>query len=264
MELSKDALSEREEFLNSMIKKAEGYIRKAPEGTLRINCSGKRVQYFYRKEKSDRYGTYLRKNEKPMAEKLAQKDYCLKVLKSALQEKRAIKEYMDLCPEITPETVYDHLSERRKELVVPLAATDEMYAENWQGLEYQGKEFTDNIPELQTDKGERVRSKSEVIIANQLAKAGVPYRYEYPIMLKGWGTVYPDFTVLNIRERKELYWEHQGMMDNPEYADQAVRKEAQYIQNGIFPGDRLILTSETKQSPINIKQIRMIIDKYLK
>jgi len=71
-------------------------------------------------------------------------------------------------------------------------------------------------PELYTAKGERVRSKSEIIIADSLMRAGVPYRYEFPIILNGYGKIYPDFTVLNVGLRKELYWEHLGMMDDSE------------------------------------------------
>ena len=263
MKVKREDFAERIDFLDSLIKNAEAYIRKAPEGTLRINYSGGRVQYFHRREESDRYGIYLKKKEKPLAEKLAQKRYCSKVLQSARQEREAIQVYLERYPDILPETIYNSLSERRRELVTPLIETDEMFAERWQSVEYEGKELSDDIPELLTDRGERVRSKSEVIIADQLSRAGIPYRYEYPIILMGWGKVYPDFTVLNVRERKEIYWEHQGMMDNPEYAEQAVRKEAQYIKSGIFPGDNLILTSETKQNPINILQIKMIIEHYL-
>ena len=45
-------------------------------------------------------------------------------------------------------------------------------------------------------------------------------------------------------EVKELYWEHMGMMDNGEYAEKAVRKISAYYQNGIYPGEALILTFE--------------------
>lgn len=52
-----------------------------------------------------------------------------------------------------------------------------------------------------------MRSKSEVIIADLLNKEGIPYRYEFPLYLKEFNTVYPDFTILNVRKRKEIYWE---------------------------------------------------------
>lgn len=74
-------------------------------------------------------------------------------------------------------------------------------------FEYRGKGFDESTSEFYTAKGEKVRSKSEVIIADVLSREGIPYRYEYPLYLKGIGKVHPDFTVLNVKQRKEIYWE---------------------------------------------------------
>ncbi|MBQ9321830.1 MAG: hypothetical protein IJ239_05705, partial [Eubacterium sp.] len=72
-----------------------------------------------------------------------------------------------------------------------------MYIRNWLDIQYPKKGFSEEGPEFYTSKGERVRSKSEVIIADTLARMGVPYRYEFPIRFSGTGTFHPDFTVLN-------------------------------------------------------------------
>ena len=156
------------------------------------------------------------------------------------------------------------LSERRQSLVLPAIETDKGFVERWNAVSYQGKGFPEDYPEHLTDRGERVRSKSEVIIANLLLKEDIPYRYEYPIRLRGIGRVYPDFTVLNVRIRKEFRWEHLGMMDDPDYANKAVRKIRDYQQNGMFPGDSLIITSETRTNPINLRDLKRVIDFYLK
>ena len=50
--------------------------------------------------------------------------------------------------------------------------------------------------EIYTERGERVRSKSEKIIADKLFLQNIPYHYERPIYLKGFGMVYPDFCCL--------------------------------------------------------------------
>ena len=62
---------------------------------------------------------------------------------------------------------------------------------------------------------------------------------------------------------QEIYWEHEGMMDKPEYARTAVRKIESYQKNGIYPGERLILTFETEQSVLNSNNIEELIKKYL-
>ena len=42
--------------------------------------------------------------------------------------------------------------------------------------------------------------------------------------MNGYGIVYPDFTLLSRKTGKEIYWEHEGMMDDQEYARKAVQK----------------------------------------
>ena len=76
------------------------------------------------------------------------------------------------------------------------------------------------------------------------------------------GQIYPDFTVLNVKKRKEYYWEHFGMMDDPSYAEKVLQKLSTYEQNGIFPGEQLIITFETRKNPLNQKQISNLIEHY--
>ena len=79
--------------------------------------------------------------------------------------------------------------------------------------------------EILTEKGESVKSKSEKIIADKLNMMNIPYCYEVPLYLKGYGYVKPDFKVLNVATRKEYYWEHYGMMDNKDYIIKALKKK---------------------------------------
>lgn len=75
--------------------------------------------------------------------------------------------------------------------------------------------------------------------------------------------MYPDFTFLSPRTGQEIYWEHEGMMDKQEYARSAVRKIELYMKNGIYPGERLILTFETEQSMLNQKILESLAERYL-
>lgn len=78
--------------------------------------------------------------------------------------------------------------------------------------------------EILTEKGESVKSKSEKIIADKLNMMNVPYCYEGPLYMKGYGHVKPDFKVVNVATRKEYYWEHFGLMSDEEYAKKAIKK----------------------------------------
>ena len=141
--------------------------------------------------------------------------------------------------------------------------SDEDYVAMWLNHKYVKKEISETIPYFETDHKERVRSKSELTIANALARYGIPYRYECPLILKNRIKIHPDFTVLNVKNRHQLYWEHRGMMDNPEYASHTVERLKQYMRSGLIPGRDLIITEETAEDPLGTDEIDMIIKEYL-
>lgn len=264
MEQVKNLLEAREKQLLQLKAEKEKALLSAPKGSLRVCSHGDKTQYYYRQDPKDCNGVYIREKEIALAQKLAQKDYDKKVLASIEKELNAIHKYFAYYPDRSVEEVYNKLHEKRQKLIVPIAESDEEYIYKWESVKYQGKEFRDDTPEFYTAKGERVRSKSEVIIADVLNREGVPYRYEYPIYIKGVGKFYPDFTLLNMRKRKEIFWEHFGMMDDPEYAEKAVQKITVYEYNGYFPGKNLILTYETRKIPLNQKTIISVLGQYLK
>ena len=109
-----------------------------------------------------------------------------------------------------------------------------------------------------------MRSKSEKILADYFYRNNILYQYEKPLKLVGYGTVYPDFTFLSRRLQREIYWEHEGMMDKAEYAITAIKKLNSYQMNGIMPGERLILTFETEQYVLNSKIVGELVDRYLR
>lgn len=68
---------------------------------------------------------------------------------------------------------------------------------------------------------------------------------------------------MSSKTEKEIYWEHEGMMDKQEYARSAVRKIESYQRNGIYPGERLILTFEMEQSILNQNVFESLVERYL-
>ncbi|WP_008294713.1 AAA family ATPase [Congregibacter litoralis] len=118
-----------------------------------------------------------------------------------------------------------------------------------------------------TARGERVRSKSEVIIANQLHSTGIDYSYEPPVVINGRER-YPDFVIEDDDSGETYYWEHLGMMSDPQYRERWSRKYEDYIAEGILPvedggGDRgaLITTEEHEGQGLNSEAIQAIIDR---
>ena len=261
-----EMLKKREVYLLSIKKQKETELVDSPKAKLRIEGEyerGKQVKYFVRTEMQDYKGAYIKAQDKSLAIKLAQKDYDEKVLKSIDKELQAIMKYKSNYPQITAEQVYEKLHKERQKLVKPIAVSDREFLRQWEEYEYAGKNFDDNMPELYTDRNERVRSKSEVIIADSLYKANIPYRYECPLEFKNGLVVYPDFTLLNKKTRENIYWEHLGMMDDATYAENAIQKINTYMQNGIYVGKNLLLTFETRNNPINHRTIDIIINNYV-
>ena len=218
---------------------------------------------YHKTEHTQKKGKYISSKNKKIIAALAQKDYDLRFLELIKKQKKQIDKAIKLLSDIDLTTIYSELSEARKRHVKPYILTDEQYIEQWLGLQYTGKDFFDDMPVIMTERGERVRSKSEKILADKFFAMGIPYRYEYPVQLKGYGTVYPDFTLLNVREKKEFYLEHFGMMDEPEYSEKAIKKLEDYAKNRIYIGKNLLVTFETLQKPLDMKVVEQMLKEFI-
>ncbi len=100
-------------------------------------------------------------------------------------------------------------------------------------VEINGRFFEDYLIH-RTARGEMVRSKSEVIIADHLANNGVEYGYEQPLTIEGV-TKYPDFTIEDMESGLTFYWEHCGMLHVPSYSRRWEEKLGWYRAHGILP-----------------------------
>ena len=93
-----------------------------------------------------------------------------------------------------------------------------------------------------TLRGEFVRSKSELNLANYLHLHGVDYIYEMPLELWTGKIVSPDFSI-KVGDQW-IFIEHLGRLDEPEYAARWAAKEAAYKAAGIIEGVNLLCTRE--------------------
>jgi len=255
-------LLKEQQRLEHIIETAKIRLKEAPEGTLRLSKSHDCIQ-FYHGTRGSKRGTYIVAENEELPRKLAQKSYDEKVVRLAekrvSQIKNLIKDYED--DEIERIYLREHIE--RQKLIRPVEPTWEQILNEWKSKEYMGKEFQDGNSVILTERGERVRSKTEKIMADYFFHNNIEYKYECPLYLKGMGIVYPDFTFLSIKSGKEIYWEHHGRMDDPMYAKNAIRKIQAYENNHIFPGERLILTYETEQSVLSTGKIEQMVRRYL-
>ena len=247
-----ETLQQEKGFLEEQIVKLNKLLADQPEGFVRVSASDKRTQFYYYSGVNDqRNGKYMPKSEEERAKKIIVKEYHQKCKEVCVNRLKGVERMLKCAHSNDLNDVYTKMAEGKKPFITQIILDDEKYIEAWQAVEYEGKDFFDDIPEIRTDRGERVRSKSEKIIADKLYKYGIPYRYEYPIRIKGLGKFYPDFTILDVKNRKEILLEHLGMMDNEEYLAKALNKISTYEKNGIVLGRDLILTYETSREPFD-------------
>ena len=255
----------RYQELTKIKEERQQELAKAPKGKIHIVKNNKKVQFYLRDDGSDKSGIYIHKAETAKIKTYLQKSYdekLIKVLNSELKNLEILFKNPDSITSIIRQ-IYSNNPAEIKNMINPVDISDEDYIKSWMATPFKGKDLPEELPFYETSRKERVRSKSELNIANTLESFGIPYKYECPVSLKNGIVVYPDFTILNVNERKIIYWEHRGMMDDREYAKQAVFKVKQLRKNGIFLGDNLIITEETSTDPLGTDEIKEVIKKYL-
>lgn len=96
-----------------------------------------------------------------------------------------------------------------------------------------------------TERGDRVRSKSEVIIANLLYKHGIDYKYEEKLYYSTSKWIEPDFTII-LKDKSKIYWEHLGMIGVESYDKHW--KEKLDIYRKYFPNQYVFTYENTEIS----------------
>jgi hypothetical protein len=127
--------------------------------------------------------------------------------------------------------------------------------------------FFENSLIHRTRRGETVRSKSEVIIADNLDSENIRYSYEKPLISDDGLLRYPDFTIED-ESGAMYYWEHLGMFYEEGYRKQWEKKLGWYRSQDILPleeggGKRgtLIITKDTEKGGIDSEEINRLIKK---
>lgn len=131
-------------------------------------------------------------------------------------------------------------------------------------IEIDGRLFEEGLIH-RTSRGDMVRSKSEVIIADHLARRAVEYSYERPLTIDGV-TKFPDFTIEDMESGVTVYWEHCGMLHVPSYRRRWEEKLAWYKSKGILPQDEgggkagtLVVTRDEPNGSIDSAKITKLL-----
>lgn len=263
-------LQEKRTELDSLIKDIAASKAMKTDGRLvsrRIN--GKTRLY----EKTKNGEKYLGSDKQARISILASKAYATKLEEASKLERMQIDKCLQALDSgrendvdhADIDSVYSLMPEYIRSNCTPSKVTDERFAEKWQEEKYYNRWMKSDYS-FETPRGEKVRSKSEWMIACMLAEAGVPYRYEEIVAVSSEFKLFfhPDFTVLNKRTRKVYYWEHFGRMDDPKYIEESfMPKMNDYYNFEFLPGEKLLMTFESKHHPLDTIQVKRLIENYL-
>lgn len=264
--LINDEITYLEQVREGLAKK----ISVAPSGYLKINHSRSGAIRYYQKYfdvNGNHCEEYIsKKNNLDKARQLASKKYYQELLETTDKELSALKAFnINYLPD-EKYLCYERLSSERKELIEPYIETVEQVVNDWIAQPFEPCNYRPEKLIHETDRGEFVRSKSEVLIANYLYKNSQLYYYKYecPLYLNKTNSFkYPDFTIINKRTGKIKFLEHAGMMDDPDYVESFIKKEVEYVKNGIMPGKDLMISYESQNCPFLLSNFRIEFEDFM-
>ncbi len=244
------------------------YQRQELTGGLYLLCkeSGGRKRFYF---KNKRTGTiqYVNRNEMERAKHLLESSVHNMTRETLKKNIQILKETLGrICD-------YDNQA-----IIKLLPAAYSKFAEEL--LPVDAGELQDSFPQSENPKDRgalkvktsfnlMVRSKNELIIAEELYYYGLKFWYEkgLEIIISKKGTynseiIYPDFTV-ELEDNSLMFWEHFGMMDKPEYQEKNYLRLQKYLSNGIYPPKNLILTFDGENMPFDNNGVKRIIERDL-
>jgi hypothetical protein len=133
-----------------------------------------------------------------------------------------------------------------------------------------GKRFLEHRLIHETKRGELVRSKSELIIADELFIRDIYYDLEPEVTDQHGASRWPDFVIDDAATGRRIYWEHLGMLNDAAYRERWDRKPQWYAGQGIVeategqpdggPNGLLVITRDDDRGGISSKAIAAFVD----
>ena len=255
------------QMLDSMIDDLKNHlewlkreIKQLPAGQLSRNIKPSGV-YYQQRELAPAYRTkeirHAVKDEKMLHElvwkRCVQED--IKITKKNLQVlEKAAEAYMVLDSDTFRVRLGGIYADLPPEMFTPLMDPGELLL--------KGPSFmTEGLIHVSPN-GTAVRSKSELVIISRLEHYGLTPVYEPELYLDGV-TLRPDFEIRRPRDARLIYWEHAGLMTDPEYRQRHTEKMVIYEQNGIVPWENLIVTYDNSSGGLDVRLVDGLIQGWL-
>ena len=233
----------KKEFKNyqNKLQTINAELNKLPDGILIVRNN----RYYQRVDGKD---IGITKNQ-TLIKQLVRKKYLSKVKKELEKNIKTLSAPMS---RITTTKFEDAISD----LNMPIENFYHSTIADWVAKPYRQNMFKPEDQKYETNGGMKVRSKSELIIANLLEEYKIPYRYEPEMTIKG-KKICPDFVIRNPFTAELIVWEHFGALHKEDYEQSMNDKMERYSAQGLVPFETLIYTFEFDLNP---KRLRNLIE----
>lgn len=255
-------LQEKQKKIKELRSKLQAIQVKPVPGSLAIKRNGDKPEYYHQMILEGKtHRQYISVGNIDLARKLAQQAYnrSMSALLSWMEKEAMSLREIDRAVDLQ----LLKLCAERRVLIRPVQPTLEDKLKEWKSKPYQGLPFRSDDSCLYTNNKERVRSKTEKILADLFQKEGITYKYECPLQLEDGTTIYPDFTFFDPSAEKEIYWEHHGLIGEGEYMKTTVKKIRSYENNDIELGRQLLVTFEGAGLGVDYRRVERMIHSHL-
>ncbi|MDO5441106.1 MAG: hypothetical protein Q4F55_00920 [Bacillota bacterium] len=239
-------------------------LAKLPTATICARKIKGHYRYSIRSKDSDGkyYETYLPNSRTTFIKECCEAQYLRKIIPILECEIKTLQKFGKHYQPEKKNEVYEKLPAGIKQNVTPVCRSNKEICQQWEYEKFDGNTYPNRAEgQYVTKKGESVRSRIELIVADILFDLGIPYRYENKLNLQT-GAIYPDFTILHPKTLEIYYIEIFGMMDNPEYEQTAFSKISKYVSSGKYAN--LIMFFDHKYAPISPASIKQVLaEKFL-
>ena len=234
----------------ALIRAYEKKIEKCPEG--RLHCRRVHGNLTYYQVRDDGSRERILPHNKNLLIELRAKGFfkkAIQILKKNLSlEQRLLKGF-------------HKLTFTSAEMLLPHAYCED-YLREWMNQHYPVNCSFLEHKIYETSFGLKVRSKSEVLIAELLHAFEIPFHYDEEVAFRdSFGSLHSfsvDFIIMTPSGEK-IYWEHMGLFHKEDYRNRNLIKLRVLYDNEIMLSNNLIITMESKQSPLNASAIDRII-----
>jgi len=247
-------------ILKKTIKNVNRRLSVMPEG--RVKIRNRRGKYSISvitggKKLNAEYKETYKSLASSDTQRYATKLYLEELLTSLESELSALNTFLqNYNPRKKYEVLSDFPTSIRDLINQPLVSPEEL-SRAWANVTYATNPMAyDERYEYYTNRGERVRSRAELFIADMLFQLGIPYRYEMLYIANGHN-YYPDFTLMNPFTGELFFVEYFGLMDDDDYRQNSFAKIKEY--NRTPEADKFIFIFESQLSSMDTVGIRNLI-----